>query len=111
MGAAIKNDLVSLQYEVENVLDLQTIYKDAIGGFALALCAKKLLNNRTGFQEGQHSAIDDARMTLALYKHYQKSSDDEIYSDCEKLSASRAEYKKTKPKYKAEKCTCNELQN
>lgn len=108
VGVAIENDLKSLGYNsFNNFMDLHDLYQDDRGPFALGHIVKKLLSNRSGFQQGQHSAIDDARMTLAVYKHYKKSLENETFdTELMKLSLSREQYKKEKPKFFSEPCKC-----
>lgn len=73
VGFAIRGDLRVLQYEHGDVEDLQDFaaYTDGRQPYSLKSLAAAYLN-KTDFQSGRHSAIQDARITLALYQHKAK---------------------------------------
>jgi len=107
VGADIQQDLKSLEYTFHNVEDLQDTFRDRDGPFNLRMLVQLLLKNRSGFQTGHHSAIDDARMTLALYKKKNELIELGTFDDkIQYLTSKRTEYKLSKPKIFAEKCSC-----
>jgi len=108
VGVAVANDLISLDYEHKHILDLHDFFRDDNGAFALGHIARQLLDNRSGFQQGHHYAIDDARMTLAAYKKLQslQAIPGGLNSAIQKLTKSRGIYKQTKPKFTSERCSC-----
>ena len=70
VGFAIKDDLVSMGYPYDQVRteDLHSFFKDYNNQpYSVKALAAEFLNGKE-IQEGHHSAITDARVTLALHK-------------------------------------------
>ncbi|CAG7786077.1 unnamed protein product, partial [Allacma fusca] len=72
VGAAVKDDLKSLDYDVVNngtkVIDIQDFFRDEKGPFKLLDLAAHFFPSKLGFQCAKHSAISDCRMTMKIAK-------------------------------------------